>query len=119
MGIWETISSSINGSNGAVKDGLVLAHQYRAIAIASELFRVDGTKPPKFSQEEWVLGSEIVTQTRKSLVIFHGSLTSQCSIGLSCLRNHKPRWALQSQIETIAANPPPPAPSGMLSPLFG
>ena len=85
---------------------LILAHQNRTIAIASD-FRVDGAKSPEIPQKEGVLGSEIAARNRKSLATFHRTLKSQCSIAFSCLGNRcdfwGPRWASQSQIAKIAA----------------
>ena len=65
---------------------LVLAHQNRTIAIASD-FRVDGAKSPEIPQKEGALGSEFAARNRKSLATFHRTLKSQCSIAFSCLGN--------------------------------
>ena len=48
-------------------------------------FRVDGAKSPEVPQKEGVSGSEIAARNRKSLATSHRTLTSQCSIALSCL----------------------------------
>ena len=90
------------GRNGT----LLLAHQNRTIAIASDL-RVDGAKSPEILQKEGVLGPEIAAPNRKSLATFDRTLKSQCSIAFSSLGNRcdfwGPRWASQSQIANIAA----------------
>ena len=48
-------------------------------AIASD-FRIDGAKSPEILQKEGVLGSEVAARNRRSLVTFHRTLKSQCSI---------------------------------------
>ena len=65
---------------------LILAHQNRTIAIASD-FRVDGAKSPEIPQQEGVLGSEIAAPNRRSLATFHRTLKSQCIIAVSCFGN--------------------------------
>ena len=65
---------------------MVLAHQNRTIAIASD-FRVHGAKSPEIPQQEGVLGSAIATRNRRSLATFHRTLKSQCIIAVSCLGN--------------------------------
>ena len=56
-----------------------LAHQNRAIAIASDI-RVDGTKSPEIPQKEGVSRSEIATRNRKSLATLHRTPKSQCKV---------------------------------------
>ena len=85
---------------------LVLAHQNRTIAIASD-FRVDRAKLPEIPQKEGVWGPEIAARNRKSLATIHRTLKLQCSIAFSCLGNRcdfwGPRWPSQSQVAKIAA----------------
>ena len=56
---------------GTLERLLLLAHQNRTIAIASD-FRVDGAT--EIPQKEGVLGSEIAARNRKSLATFHRTL---------------------------------------------
>ena len=69
--------------------------------------RQNSRRKPK----EWVLGSEIAAQNRKSLAIFHRTLESQCNIALLCLRT---RWRLPR----ASINPKYCAPSSPLPSIF-
>ena len=75
-------TEKVNGNvriNVDARYHLNLAHQNRAIAIASD-FRVDGAKSPEIPQQEGVLGSEIAALNRRSLATFHRTLNRNGSL---------------------------------------